>query len=209
MKLNEKPVILVDCDGVLADLSLLVDSLNRVLKTCHKIDKCDKYHLHEIWDTTPECMEKALEEVDSFFSYEQAKPIDFSREAISLLSTFFEFKILTARRPKYEKATKNWVKKYFGDLEIIFARAKANKHGNNASISKIDICENEKAFALIEDNPHELKELIKVPRTTRAICIKYPFNEELKNNKKIFRGSWEDITEYLLFERAKELSQKN
>jgi uncharacterized HAD superfamily protein len=203
----KKPVLLVDCDGVLSDLSHLFKSLNKVLKTNLKFEDCKKYHLHKIWNISLEEMDKALNEIESFFSFEDSNPVEFSREAINILCGLFEIKVLTARRPAHEELTKRWLKKYFGDIEVIFARSNSNLYGNKAEKSKIDICLRENAFALIEDNPHELQDLTKLAPKVRAVCLELPYNGQLKKQKNIFVGDWREIVDYLLTERAKDLSK--
>lgn len=203
----KKPILLIDCDGVLADLSDLFKSLNRVFRTNHKFENCNKYHLHQIWNVSPEEMDKAFDEIESFFSFEDSLPVKFSQEAIDLLSNLFEIKVLTARRPAHEDLTKRWLKKYFGEIEVIFARSNSNRHGNKAKESKIDVCLKTNAYGLIEDNPHELEELAKATPRTKAICIELPYNRHLRKQKNIFVGDWKKITEYLFFERAKDLAK--
>lgn len=206
---KKKPILLVDCDGVLADLTMLIDALNVVMKSEIDLQKCEKYHLHEIWGTSVETMSNAMDEIDSFFSYEDIEPVTDSIISVNSLRKFFEIKILTARKPQHERQTENWIKIHFGPgIEIIYAKANANKHGNNASKTKIEICKDLKAFALIEDNPYELEELVKQTPNTLAVCLELRFNQHLKSNPKIFVGDWTKITNFLLLQNQT-LAKKN
>lgn len=192
------PILLVDCDGVLTDQLCLFSALNKELGKDKKFEDCFSYHLHEVWETKPEEIDEALNRIEKTFSYESVDPARDAIEAIGQLQKKFKVIILTARKPQHESATKVWAKKYFKNLDIIFARTDHNRHGNNSPETKLEVCKRLNAFALIEDNPHELLDLAKQKISTQTICFNAPYNQDLDKNKKIFRGNWIEIRDHLL-----------
>lgn len=149
-----------------------------------------------VFGVSPEEITNAHVEMDSFFSLMDCRPNPGSQKSIQELKKYFEIVMLTARDKRYQKVTKQWISKYFGEQKIIFGSGTNLIYSLDKNETKISFCKKLKIDFMIEDNPYEIEELLKTK--TEPICYGWEANVKYQNDPRVFRGDWAQITNYLL-----------
>lgn len=123
-------------------------------------------------------------------------------DALAKLSSIFCIVFATARHEALHEPTRDWlaeqVEAVIGPVDVFFTGAIGNPYAIQLpSISKLDICHQLHAVALVEDNPHEIAAF--VGSDVEPVCIAWPWNACLTDtHPHIMRGDWPTVAAYLL-----------
>lgn len=185
----------IDIDGVLAHPKKFIEAMSSVIGIEVKYEKFHDHRIDKVYGKSVEEISLAHQQIDEIFSFEDSAPKYGSKSAIKKLSEKFEITILTGRQERYQQATINWIKKHYGDYKIVFASATNAPYANEDQTSKVEYCNKNKVDYIIEDNPYEIKEILKTK--TIPVCLGWSVNTEFIDDPKVFRGNWKEVTEYL------------
>ena len=191
-----KKKLAIDIDGVLAHPRVFIQAMSRVIGIKIKYEDFHDHRIDKVYNKSVEEITIAHERIDEFFSFADSPVKHGSKTALKKLSDKFEIIILTGRQERYQKVTIDWIKKHFGDYEIIFASATNAPYSNESSTSKVDICNKLKIDFIIEDNPYEIEEILKTK--TKPVCLAWQVNKKYQNSDKVFRGNWQQVSNYLM-----------
>lgn len=125
----------------------------------------------------------------------QIEPINQAKESISELSELYKLVVVTARNPKFEEITKNWLEEHFpgrfSSLEMIGYAPIMEK-----PISKVDICKKIGATALIDDSLFHLVSVAEA-EIQGVLFGDYPWNQcDVLPEGVVRKETWADILEY-------------
>jgi len=196
-----KKVIAIDIDEVLADwYHFALPKLNNILNTSKSIEgvKFVPFKLEKFFGKSHKEMERALKKMYREAPITEMPPVKGSQKAINKLSKKFKLIAVTARPKRFWKETRFWVHKHFNSkIEVYFGTGAGNPSGGENHINnKLEICRNKKALYIIEDNPSEI--LVFIDTEIMPICFAWPWNKQITQIKKIVRGRWTKITNFLL-----------
>ena len=186
----------IDIDGVLAHPGKFIDAMSEVIGIKVEYKNFHDHRIDKVFDKSVDEITLAHEQIDNFFSFENSHTKYGSKVALRELSKYFEIIILTGRQERYQKATHNWIKKHYGNYEIIFASATNAPYSNESQTSKVDICNKLKIDYIIEDNPYEIEEVLKTGTT--PVCLAWTVNKVYDGSSRVFRGNWSEVTSYLV-----------
>jgi len=187
--------IAIDLDDVLA-LSLLdfIDFYNEKFENKITIEDFTGFSLNESIGMPVEEERKLLEEYDASHYYDNIKPMEGAKEAIKELGESHKLAIVTSRPKKREEQTREWLRKYIGDIkEVFFIR---QKYGGESK-TKGEVCKEIGAEILIEDNLDHAKSC--VDKGLRVLLFDYPYNRKENISPLITRvKSWKEVLENLI-----------
>jgi hypothetical protein len=85
-----------------------------------------------------------------------------------------------------------------GAVDVYFTNSARNTYPDDLpSTTKLDVCREIGAVCLVEDNPHEIEEL--VGSGVVPVCLAWPWNKSLvASHPHVMRGDWPQLTRYLL-----------
>ncbi len=113
----------------------------------------DQFHSYEFQHVLDATFEETVERVYEFneADHRHISPIEEVETAIDLLSQDYDLDIVTARHPKFEATTKNWILQHFGEKfsEIVHIGYFAVMEKPRL---KVDVCRDLGAIALVDDS---------------------------------------------------------
>jgi phosphoglycolate phosphatase-like HAD superfamily hydrolase len=194
-----KKIIAVDIDGVLADwVGSGVPRLNKILNTSISVSHNVGFDMHRTFGVSKKKMQWAFDELYKDLSVLDLKPVKNARKSIDELHEKYKLIAITARPKKFWSDTEKWIKKYFDkDITVYFGSGAGKPFGGeDHEDNKLALCRKYRVSYLIEDNPAEVLAALKTDTT--PLCMAWPWNDKLKNNRKIIRGDWKFLTNYIL-----------
>lgn len=145
-------ILVTDIDSVLEDIMpTLNDFYNRTHGTNFRLEDYIYYDLERVWGGTKEEAVKAVAEFYESPDFDEIEPIEFSQEAISILSKKYRVISVTSR-PEFtrERTEKKFHKKYPSIKKILFTGDYSKSYDK---MSKLTICLMEGAEIIIDDHP--------------------------------------------------------
>lgn len=176
----KRPVVGIDCDGVIVDNAPVWDryiSEGRCGAGSHAVvyDPTD-------WDRyakiCKECFHECLTNPNLLYVQPPRPDADYF---LGVLSSAFELWLITSRPDGTESVTKDWL--FLHGLKRHFA-------GMVWTNDKKKVCESLGAFAMLEDAAHNLEPL--VGSGVHPICWNYPYNQSLPGLTRV--NSWAEAT---------------
>lgn len=204
----DKKIIAVDIDGVLADwVKSAVPRLNKILGTTLSINDDIAFDLHKAFGVPPKKMQWALEELYKDFSVLDLKPVRGAQKSIDELHEKYKLIAITAREKKFWNETEIWIKKYFDkEITVYFGTGQGKPFGGgDHEDNKLALCRKYGVAYLIEDNPAEI--LAALETDTTPLCMAWPWNNQLKNDRRIIRGDWRFLKLYILEKENERLAR--
>ena len=190
----ENKKIGVDIDEVLASLiHELTNFYNSIYKTNFSFEDYHTYDLEDTWGGTKE---RSVKIVDNFYSslfFRNIKPIDGSQKSIKVLSGKHDLIAITSRPNFMQRETESWIEKYFPrQIKKIICTGQYFLKQNK--ISKSDVCLEENAHIIIEDNYQTAFDCSK--NGLVSFLLNKPWNKNsLSGNGVVRVNSWKEILE--------------
>ena len=152
-----KEVLVSDIDEVLAKLFVDLNNFyNKIYRTNFKLEDYVHYDLEKVWGGSKK---RAVEIVIEFYKspeFDEIKPMEFSQEAIKILSRGYNIIAVTSRPDFMKEKTEEWVYKHYPDVkEILFTGMYDKKF---IEMSKLDICLKKNAKLIVDDHPLIIQE---------------------------------------------------
>lgn len=201
-----KKVGALDCDDVLADLhNYLLKYVNETFGWNVKREDHTLYDLEKIWKCTKE---ESVKIIDDFYNHEyfnQIKPVEGAQEAVKMLSEDYELVVITSRPVEIEKHTNDWFERYFSNrIKKVICTGHYTRSSNK--ISKAEICIEEKASFILEDNLDVVREC--ALNGIKPFLFDQPWNrngmtsteEKRSGIVRIYHPHWRNVHEYLTSE---------
>ena len=162
----------------------------------------DKYSLnlkesdfstYDLWDFYGVSKEQGVidfHEYTKTSEFEKIKPLEGAVEGISQLKSLSDLIVVTSRHEKLRKITEENLDKYFpGDFsEVILG--KYPSLGSNSIKTKRQICNEKRAWVLVEDSAEHAKE---ASNDIYAILLDKPWNQGVSGENILRANNWDDI----------------
>jgi uncharacterized HAD superfamily protein len=193
-----KRKIAIDVDDVLADFhTTLLNWHNETYGTFLKTEDVKSYFFNQIWGGT---IEEAIKKVNDFHNSVYSKkipPIIYSVSSIDILSKENELFVVTSRPSFLEKETEVWLDKFFQNkFSRIFHSSNHYSKAENSGKSKLEICRELNAYALIDDSLDYIKQCTST--NIKGILFgDYPWNR-YNGSDKIVAKNWNEVLEKLI-----------
>lgn len=196
----------VDIDSVLAEIMpLFLRSIEKRHGLILKKEDITKWNMKwNIFDLDDRMHEKTIdlyEEICFVLDKLYDDVIDVplvagAKEGMEYLRKHYDVKLITSRNETTTKiATQKWVKKNFGDIEVVFTDA--DKNGYNVDV-------------LVDDAPHHITSFAQ--KGGWAIIFNQPWNKEIEigENMHVLRAAdWESVCSAVELVRILKLMDKN
>lgn len=179
----KKPVVGIDCDGVLVDNALMWD---RYLSEGRCGTKHPVVYDPTDWNRYDKVCKKCFK--DLLFTPEllyAVTPRPDAEPFLKILSKQFELWLITSRPESTAEATKNWL--FWNGLYPYFT-------GTVFSTNKKEVCESMGAIAMLDDAPHTLETL--VDSGVHPICWGFPYNAHLRGMTRVY--NWSEATSAII-----------
>lgn len=192
-----KPVLAIDIDEVLFPFILELATYHNVKHgTSLSVGDFQSYDLEKVWGGT---VEEAVAKVNAFFAVDHLhiEPIVGAIDSIRLLADHFRLIVITSRHDSLSQATHSWVDRHFaGVFETLILAG--NHHAGGNVKTKVSLCHELGAIALIDDSLHHVLECSDAGQ--RAILFgDYPWNQADELPEGVVRASnWEQVTTELM-----------
>jgi 5'(3')-deoxyribonucleotidase len=192
-----REVIAVDVDEVLFPfVPEFIEYDNQRFGSGIRIEDFKTYQFENVLNIA---IEEAVERVYDFnaSNHEHISPLERAREAISELNEEFELTVVTARHPKFESNTLEWLdthlQGFFSDVVHIGYAPVMEK-----PLKKVDVCKDLGAIALIDDSVGHVSECAE--QGIQGVLFGcYPWNQAESLPPGVVRClHWPDVVEYFL-----------
>jgi|AntRauTorckE6833_2_1112554.scaffolds.fasta_scaffold11243_4 uncharacterized HAD superfamily protein len=150
-----REVIAVDADEVsFPFLTEFTKYHNQQFGTSYRPDEFDSYYFHKVMGLT---RQEVKERIFAFHDVDDSlvPPIEGSKTALDQIAQHYDIVTVTARHPQFQEQTRRWLVDIH---EMPFRDVYAIGHEDTAEHprSKVEVCQEIGAVALIDDSPKHL-----------------------------------------------------
>ena len=196
IKKISKPVLVLDCDDVLAQwVKSLYLWYNKTYGTSFQYTNYTIYPaFREIWGVT---QAEAVERVNRFAEEGHLiylDVVDGAFDALTVLVECYELHVVTARSDFLDQVTREYIERHFQGLitDVHFAN-----HNEAHRREKHDICNELNAVAIVDDSPENILGCAAV--VENAILFRAPWNINMQLPSNGYRvTSWAEIVPLIM-----------
>ncbi len=192
-----RPLIAIDIDEVLFPfVPQLAEYHNTKHGTSLTADDFTTYDFDKVWGGT---VVEAVAKVNAYFAADHlgVVPIDGAIENLKSLADHYRLIVMTSRHDILTAATHAWIDRHFaGVFETVILAG--NHHAGGDVRTKVSLCRELGAVALIDDSLRYVKECAEVGQ--RAILFgNYPWNQTDKLPEGVVRArNWDEVRTILM-----------
>jgi len=187
--MNKRKIVL-DVDDVLGEFTRSLNKFyNERYGTNFRFEDYSVYDLTKIWGRDSKEVRRIIFDFYSHPSLTEIKPLEFSQNVLQMLNASGENEFIACsyRIGWIECETKNWIRENFFDMKTRCIGYKSK--------SKLDLCKEEDANFIVEDNLQTVIECTKAGIT--AILISRPWNQRVPNDGFCRAKNWRNVLDYL------------